>query len=253
VFARTAVGALLLLPLALRSGELGALRRHWRPLVAFAALEIIIPWGLLSQAERKLPSSLAGLLIAAVPLIGAVITWLTRGDDRFDVRRIGGLLLGLVGVAALVGLNVSFRDLGAVAEVGLVAIGYATGPIIVSRRLTSLPSMAVVAASLVLTAVAYAPLALPHLPARLPSVQVLLAVANAYCARGRRRLQWSSGDERAVLAELVREREVFADDGIPLVLGQTGPRLLVVVDQEHVLHGCLLRDRVRHYDERATQ
>ena len=137
-----------------------------------------MPWFLLSDAERRLSSSLTGLLIAAVPLIGAVITWLTRGDDRLDVRRIGGLLLGLVGVAALVGLNVSFRDLAAVAEVGLVAIGYATGPIIVSRRLPSLPSMGVVAASLVLTAVAYAPLALPQLPARLPSMQVLLAVAT---------------------------------------------------------------------------
>ena len=40
VFARTAIGAVLLLPLALRSGQFGVLRRHWRPLVAFAALEI---------------------------------------------------------------------------------------------------------------------------------------------------------------------------------------------------------------------
>ena len=72
VFARTAIGAVLLLPLALRSGQLGSLRRYWRPLLAFATLEMIVPWGLLSQAERKLPSSLAGLLIAAVPIISVV-------------------------------------------------------------------------------------------------------------------------------------------------------------------------------------
>jgi len=82
VFARTAIGALLLLPLVVRSarqggGEFDALRRHWRPLAAFAALEIIIPWGLLSAAERKLPSSLAGLLIAAVPIISVVTARLT--------------------------------------------------------------------------------------------------------------------------------------------------------------------------------
>jgi drug/metabolite transporter (DMT)-like permease len=72
---------------------------------------------------------------------------------------------------------VSFRDLGAVGEVGLVAIGYATGPIIVSRRLPNLPSMGVVAASLLLTALIYAPLALRQLPSAMPSSRVILAVA----------------------------------------------------------------------------
>src|SRR2546430_2704124 len=92
------------------------------------------------------------------------------------VLRIGGLVIGLVGVDALVGLNVSFHDLGAVGEVGLVAVGYAVGPIIVARRLPHLPSIGVVAASLVVTAVAYAPLALRQLPAAMPSRRVLFAV-----------------------------------------------------------------------------
>src|SRR5207248_381684 len=136
------------------------------------------PWFLLSDAERGLSSSLTGLLIAAVPLIGAVVTWLTRGDDRLDLRRIGGLVIGLIGVAALVGLNVSFRDLGAVGEVGLVAVGYAAGPIIVARRLPHLPAIGVVAASLVVTAVAYAPLALRQLPSAMPSPRVLFAIGT---------------------------------------------------------------------------
>jgi drug/metabolite transporter (DMT)-like permease len=88
------------------------------------------------------------------------------------------LLLGFAGVAALVGLNVSYRDLSAVGEVALVAIGYSIGPIIVSRRLGSLPSLGVVTASLVVTAIVYAPLALPHLPARFPSIQVVVAIAT---------------------------------------------------------------------------
>jgi drug/metabolite transporter (DMT)-like permease len=75
-----------------------------------------------------------------------------------------------------VGLNVSFKDIGAVAEVSLVALGYAAGPIIIARRLPSLPAVGVVAASLVLTALFYAPLALPQLPKGLPSGKVLLAV-----------------------------------------------------------------------------
>src|ERR671925_103484 len=134
VFTRTTLGAALLLPIAAARGGLTPLLGAWRWVLAYSLVEVALPWFLLADAERRLSSSLTGLLIASVPLIGAVVTWLTRGDDRFDRRRIAGLVVGLIGVAALVGLNVSFRDLGAVVEVGLVALGYAIGPIIVARR-----------------------------------------------------------------------------------------------------------------------
>ena len=176
VFFRTALGAIILLPIAATTGGLRPLLLYWRWVLAYTIVEVSLPWFLLADAERRLSSSLTGLLIAAVPLIGALITWVTRGDDRLDARRVAGLFVGLAGVAALVGLDVSFRDLGAVGEVGLVAVGYATGPIIVARRLPNVPAMGVVAASLVLTAVGYAPLALGQLPGGLPSPAVLLAV-----------------------------------------------------------------------------
>ena len=177
VLLRTAIGASLLLPVAAARGWLRPLLAHWRWVLAYTVVEVSLPWFLLSDAERRLSSSLTGLMIAAVPLIGAVLQRLTRGDDRLDRRRAAGLLVGLVGVAVLVGLNVSFRDLGAVLEVGLVALGYAAGPIIIARRLPSLPAVGVVAASLALTALVYAPLALPQLPRAMPSGRVLIAVA----------------------------------------------------------------------------
>src|ERR1700689_4307207 len=116
VFGRTALGALLLLPFALRSGQLATLRRHWRPLVAFTALEMIGPWGLLSQAERKLPSSLAGLLIAAVPILGVVIARLTGGTERLSPRRWTGLLVGLAGVVVLAAPYLSSGSIWPVGE-----------------------------------------------------------------------------------------------------------------------------------------
>ena len=177
VLLRTAGGAAILLPVAAARGWLAPLLPYWRWVIAYTVVEVSLPWFLLSDAERRLSSSLTGLLVAAVPLIGSVVQRLTRGDDRMDAGRVAGLVVGLVGVAVLVGLNVSFRDLGAVGEVGLVAIGYATGPIIIARRLPRLPAVGVVAASLALTAIAYAPLALPQLPRALPSGRVLLAVA----------------------------------------------------------------------------
>ena len=176
VLLRTAGGAALLLPIAAARGWLTPLFPYWRWVIAYTVVEVSLPWFLLSDAERRLSSSLTGLLIAAVPLIGAILQRLTRGGDRMDSGRLAGLVVGIVGVAVLVGLNVSFKDLGAVGEVGLVAIGYATGPIIIARRLPRLPAVGVVAASLALTAIAYAPLALPQLPRTLPSGRVLLAV-----------------------------------------------------------------------------
>ena len=176
VFLRTAIGASLLLPVAAARGWLAPLVPYWRWVLVYTIVEVSLPWFLLADGERRLSSSLTGLMIAAVPLIAAVLQLLTRGDDRLDRRRVLGLLVGMFGVAVLVGLNVSFKDLGAVGEVGLVALGYATGPIIIARRLPSLPAVGVVAASLVLTALFYAPLALPQLPRAMPSGKVLLSV-----------------------------------------------------------------------------
>jgi drug/metabolite transporter (DMT)-like permease len=176
VLLRTVTGAVLLVPLAASRGALRPLLPHWRWLLIYTAVEVALPWFFLADAERRLSSSLTGLLIAAVPAVGALLGWLTGGDDRPDLRRLAGLALGFVGVAALVGLDVAVRDLGAVGEVGLVALGYATGPMIIARRLSGAPALGVVAASLLLPALVYLPLGLTHLPATLPPGRVLVAV-----------------------------------------------------------------------------
>jgi drug/metabolite transporter (DMT)-like permease len=177
VLIRTSIGALLLLPIAAARGSLAPLRPYWKPVLLFTAVEVALPWVLLSDAERRLPSSLTGLLLAAVPFIGAVVARVTGSDDRLGTRRLVGLIVGLLGVAALLKVDVSVRDLGAAGEVGLVALGYAIGPMIIARRLSGLPSIGVIAASLGLTALAYVPFGIAQWPATLPSLQVLLAVA----------------------------------------------------------------------------
>ena len=84
--------------------------------------------------------------------------------------------MGFMGVAALVGLDVGASDLGAVAEVVLVALGYALGALIIARKLSGLPVFGVIAASLALTTIAYAPVGITQLPSALPSLQVIVAV-----------------------------------------------------------------------------
>ena len=178
VFGRSALAALILLPVAAWRRELLAPRSHWRPLVAFAAIEIAVPWVLLAKAEERLTSSLTGLLIAGVPLVGAAITAVTGDDDRLSARRLGGLLLGLVGVAAIVGLDARGTSAIALLEIAAVATCYALGPIILTRWLSDLPSLAVIAASLTLCAIGYAPVAAFQLPGSLPAGRVLLSVVG---------------------------------------------------------------------------
>ena len=177
VFTRLAVAAALLLPLAIRRRQFAGLWRHWRWLVVFATVEMIIPWALLSDAERHLSSSMTGLLVASVPIIGVVLARLTGGPERLTVVRWAGLLIGLAGVAVLAGRDALGGDAWAVAEVLLVAVCYATGPIIVNRKLSELPGLGVNAFCLSFAAIVYAPVAALTWPATVPSAQVLASLA----------------------------------------------------------------------------
>jgi drug/metabolite transporter (DMT)-like permease len=177
VLTRVAVGAALLLPLAIRRGELAPLLPRWRWLLAFALVEIVVPWLLLSEAETRLSSSLSGLLIASVPILVAVIGRLTGGLDRLTPVRWAGLLVGLGGVALLV-VGDARGDLGSVFEVLGVAVCYSIGPLIAARKLGDLPSLGMTAACLAFAAVVYAPIAALSWPSALPSGKVLASLAG---------------------------------------------------------------------------
>ncbi|HEX5642961.1 MAG TPA: EamA family transporter [Thermoleophilia bacterium] len=184
VFLRTAPAALLLLPFALRRGEVRRVLRSWPWVLLYTLVELCIPWLLLAHAEERISSSLAGLLIATVPLIGAVLYRAFGVADHFDARRLTGLLVGFAGVVALVGLDIASSDALGIAETIVVAFCYAVGPIIISRRLADLPAIGVIAASLVVTAVLYAPPGIATMPASLSaetigSVAVLAVVCTA--------------------------------------------------------------------------
>jgi drug/metabolite transporter (DMT)-like permease len=179
VFARTGFAALLLLPLAARRGQLRVLLPYWRWVLLFAAVEIALPWLMLSRAEERLSSSLTGLLIAAVPLVGAAVTAVLGSADRLDGRNWLGLMIGLLGVAALVGLDFGRVGVVPLLEVCVVVVGYATGPMILSRRLAHLPSLGIMAASLSVTALVYAPVAVFQVPTHMSSDVVLSVVGLA--------------------------------------------------------------------------
>jgi len=175
VFLRTTVAALLLMPIAAWRGELRPLLPYWRPLLVYTAVELAIPWLFLARAEQRLSSSLTGLLLAAIPLVGALLGWFTK-IDRLDWRRTLGLAIGIAGVAALVGLDLGRDDTVAVLQMAIVAVGYAVGPWVLARYLGGAPALGVVAASLAITTVIYIPPAIVELPRAWPPAEAVIAV-----------------------------------------------------------------------------
>jgi drug/metabolite transporter (DMT)-like permease len=183
VLGRTLLAGLLLLPVAIVRGHLRGLRSAWLPILVFAVVEIAGPWLLLGVAELQLSSSLTGLLLASVPLVAALLAWLGAGrwspaDDRPDVRRVIGLLVGVAGVAALVGFEVGAGDAWSVVAVAGVSVCYAVGPVILSRWLSHLPGLGVITVSLLVTALIYLPIGVAQLPDQMPSAKVLWSVVG---------------------------------------------------------------------------
>jgi drug/metabolite transporter (DMT)-like permease len=176
VFARTVIGALILMPIVLARDGLRGIGRKWVPLLAFAALEIGVPWFFLSSAVQHISSSLAALLISSVPLVGIVVAPLFGNREGMGAVGIVGLALGLAGVAAIVGLDLHASGLIPLVQMAVVAVGYAFGPAVLSRSLIGVPSVSVIGISLSACAVVYAPLAAIHWPHSMPGTGVLVSV-----------------------------------------------------------------------------
>lgn len=176
IFLRVSLAAALLVPIVMLRKEFGKLRGHWHWVIAFALVEMTFTFLALTWAEQRISSSLAGLMIAAVPLVAAVIAWRIGLDDRLEGTRLAGLGIGILGVAALVGFDVTGGTWLSIAALGITILGYAIGPIIVDRRLSDVPSLAVIAAALLINAVIYAPFALITRPTEPVPLNAWLAV-----------------------------------------------------------------------------
>lgn len=185
VFLRVALAGVILLPIVIARGQLRSLRGHWRWVVAFALVEMAFTWTALNWAEQRITSSLAALLIALVPLVTAIMARFVGLDDRLTGSRIIGLIIGFIGVGVLVGFDLTGGDIPALGAMIIVVLGYALGPIIVDRKLGELPSLAVIAAAMLVNTIIFAPIAVVTWPAApIPvsawmSVLILGAICSA--------------------------------------------------------------------------
>ena len=179
VWGRTSLAAVALLLLAHRTGKLRPALARWRPVAAFAILEMAIPWILLTTAEQHVASGLAALIISAVPIFGALAAFALGDRSALHPTRLVGIAIGIAGVALLVGNDLSGDEAPpwwSIVFVLVVCVCYATAPFIVTRRLEGVPSVGVIAVSLGIVTVIYTPIAAASLPDAAPSPDAVLAV-----------------------------------------------------------------------------
>ncbi len=183
-WARVALAAALLLPFALRRGALRGLRGRSGAIAAYAACEIAVPFVLIAMGERYISSSLTAILIATMPLFVALLSLRLSTADQPTGLRLLGLVIGLGGVVALLGVDVAGRptELLGAALVLVATLGYAAAPIIVSRRLADLDPLGPVAASLTVSAIALLPAVLARPPQAIPASALwAIAVLGVVC------------------------------------------------------------------------
>ncbi len=182
---RIVIATLILLPIAWRRGALRAVTNHKLAVIAFGLLEFAVPFSAISLGERWISSALTGILIATVPLTVALLSRSFGLQERLGPWRLAGLLLGLVGVATLLGFGTISWPLGW-AGVGcmlLAVVGYAIGPLIIHRYLRDIDPFGPLAASLLVASLMLLPAAVLTFPTQLPSPLVLwsVGVLGAVC------------------------------------------------------------------------
>lgn len=158
VFSRLLMGSIILLPLAFKQGQGGVIKTHRKGILIFALIEMVIPFGVLGYAEQRISSSLTGLLVAAVPIVNAILTYRLGLDRNWNAKRVSGLFIGLAGVSLLVGFEISADNWWSVAIVAFAILGYSLGPIVITQMLSDVPSIGIMAWSQFIGMAIYAPI-----------------------------------------------------------------------------------------------
>ena len=178
VFARTAIAAALLAPLAVRAGMLAPLRHRLGAVAALSLVAVTIPFMLITAGERYISSSLAGLLIALVPLIAALLA-LRFGDDTLGRTSVVGLFIGIGGVGVLLGVDIggNARELLGATMLISAAFFYACAAIMIGRLFKGTPPLGLATGMLACTALTLSPAAVFAIPEQRPPLGAVVAVA----------------------------------------------------------------------------
>jgi drug/metabolite transporter (DMT)-like permease len=179
VFGRTLLGAAFLVPLAASRRAFHGVRPVIWPVIIVTVLDMAAPTFLTAWGEQHVSSSVAGILTATDPLFTAVLAlWLIRSEVP-GLRRTAGLIIGFVGVVALLGIDLggnTMELLGAGAVI-LSALGYAGAALLYRRWLDDKPALAVTALMTAMSSLAFLPPAAIDLPRQVPPAGSIAALA----------------------------------------------------------------------------
>lgn len=171
VFGRVVIGAAILFPIAIKRGVVKDSLRGFKWILVYAILEMCGPWYLITHAETKINSGLAGLLVATVPIWSTIYSSLAGDKTVWHAKRLMGIVIGFVGLILIVGIETisGAADAFSVFQTVLAAILYSTAMAIILRGMPNGDGVAINAIAMIITAVIFAPAALTNLPDQMPS------------------------------------------------------------------------------------
>jgi drug/metabolite transporter (DMT)-like permease len=220
VLFRTAPASLLLMPVVTHQRAWGQLVKNLEWIIVFGVVEFGIPWYLMSTSERHINSSLTSLIICAVPLFSVLASRFTRSHEPIGARRLSGLVAGAVGVALLVGLDLTGGSITWIGLMLLVCVGYSIGPIILATKLQNVPGPAVVCGAAGVVALGWIPYDAFRWPAHVSGeTWTSVGVLSVFCTAGAFlvffELIKEAGSSRSVVV-------VYSNTALAVLLGVVG-------------------------------
>jgi drug/metabolite transporter (DMT)-like permease len=178
VLGRVAIGAAILLPIAIKRKVLFIPRKYWPFVLLYTVTELIGPWYFITAAEQKITSGLAGLLVATVPIWAAILASIFGDKTVWHAGRLFGLIIGFIGVVAVVGIeSLSGRqDIVAIGMVILAAMGYAYAINMITRRIPEVPGLGLNTWAMIITSIVFLPFAMNSWPTERPSAEAIGSV-----------------------------------------------------------------------------
>lgn len=180
VFSRLFIGAVVLIPLALHQKAIRPALKYWPYIALYAILEMVIPWTLITNAQKELSSGVVALLVATVPIWATLFAHHTGDSTAAHRTRILGIAIGLVGITFLVGFE-TLNDVGnirSLIQVLIASVSYAYAVNMITRKTPGISGIAINGLAMLLSTAIFAPFALTHLPTASPSTHAVLATVG---------------------------------------------------------------------------
>ena len=179
VAGRTLIGASILIPIAIYRKKFNGAVLGFKYVALYALMEMIGPWILITTAEQKINTGLAGLLVSTVPIFATIITSLRGDHSVWQFKRVFGIVLGFLGLILVVGIESlsGNSDLLSIAMVIVASMGYAYAVIMITSNLPLVDGIAINGLAMAITTIFWTPLAIVQWPAQISMNSALALIS----------------------------------------------------------------------------